>query len=465
LRRENEMLFFKVKRIHFVGIGGSGMSGLAEVLHNLGFKVTGSDILKQATTKHLESLGIQITYKHLPENVVGADVVVVSSAIPPQNPEVLKAMELKIPVIPRSEMLAELMRMKYSVAVSGAHGKTTTTSMIAKVLEDGGLDPTVVVGGRIKGLGTGAKLGQGAFLVAEADESDRSFLILYPTISVITNIDEEHLEAYSGSLDALKEAFVSFANRVPFYGCVVVNLDDPGICEILPRFNKRVITYGFREEADIHVGRGDVYSNGAKFKVYRGEEELGDLILNLPGKHNVKNALAAITVALELDIPVDRILNSLKNFKGVERRFEIKGTKNGVTFLDDYAHHPTEIEAVLETARKMWKNRIVVLFQPHRYTRTRALYKKFGKSFKNADVVVVTKLYPAGESPIEGVNSSLIYEEIKKNGHPNVYLIEERDEVLSFLSEFLKEDDLFITMGAGDVWKLGDTLLNTGKET
>ena len=458
------MFFFKVKRIHFVGIGGAGMSGIAEVLHNLGFTVTGSDLLKQATTRYLESLGIPISYQHLPENVRDADVVVVSSAIPPNNPEILMAKELKIPVIPRAEMLAELMRMKFSIAVSGAHGKTTTTSMIAKVLEDGNLDPTVVVGGRIRGLGTGAKLGQGTFIVAEADESDRSFLTLNPTISVITNIDEEHLEAYSGSLEALKEAFVSFANRVPFYGCIVVNLDDPGIQEILPKFRKRVITYGFSREAQIHVRNGKLFFNGSKSKVYKGDEELGTLIMHLPGKHNVKNALAAIAIAIELEIPIERALNSLKNFKGVERRFEIKGEKDGIIFLDDYAHHPTEIEAVLETAREMWKGRIVVLFQPHRYTRTKRLHRKFGKSFKKADAVVITKLYPAGESPIEGVNSELIYRAVKEEGYEDVYLIENRDEVISFLSKFLKSEDLFITLGAGDVWKLGEILLNIGKE-
>jgi len=459
------MLFFKVKRIHFVGIGGAGMSGIAEVLHNLGFTVTGSDIAKQSTTRYLESLGIPISYNHLPENVFGADVVVVSSAIHPDNPEVLKARELKIPVIPRAEMLAELMRMKFSIAVSGAHGKTTTTSMIAKVLEDGNLDPTVVVGGKIRGLGTGAKLGQGTFLVAEADESDRSFLSLFPTISVITNIDEEHLEAYSGSLEALKEAFITFANRVPFYGCIIVNLDDPGVQEILPRLNKRVITYGFTRDAQIHVRDGALFSNGSKFIVYKENEELGTLVMNLPGKHNVKNALAAISIALELEIPIDTALKSLEDFKGVERRFEIKGEKDGILFLDDYAHHPTEIEAVLDTARAMWKGRIVVLFQPHRYTRTKRLHRRFGKSFEKADVVVITKLYPAGELPIEGVNSELIYKSVKEKGAKKVYLIENRDEVVSFLSSFLKSGDLFITMGAGDIWKLNEILLKTEKKT
>ncbi len=452
------VIWRKYRRVHMVGIGGSGMSGIAEVLHNLGFKVTGSDIQRKEITERLESLGIKIYYGHAPENVEGADVVVVSSAIPENNSEVLYAHEHKIPVIPRAEMLAELMRMKYSIAVSGAHGKTTTTSMIASILENAGYDPTVVVGGRIKGMGTGGKLGQSEYLVAEADESDGSFLKLFPTISVITNIDEEHIDTY-GDMENLKAAFIEFANKVPFYGCTIISIDDPGTREILPFIKRRILTYGLSRQADLEARELELKGLGSEFNVYFKGENLGKVRLSIPGVHNVENALAAIAVSLELDIAPEIARDALEEFKGVMRRFEIKGERNGITVVDDYAHHPTEVEAVLKAARRFWEGRIVVLFQPHRYSRVRRLYKKFGSAFHLADILIITAIYPAGEKPIPGVTSELIYESAKAAGHKEVYLIEEEEKLIDFIGKTLSPGDLFITMGAGNVWKVAEKIL------
>ncbi len=445
-----------------VGIGGSGMSGIAEVLHNLGFTITGSDLKKSEVTERLEKLGIKIYYGHRPENINNAQILVISTAIPSDNPEVVAAKEKGIPVIRRAEMLAELMRIKYSVAVSGSHGKTTTTSMIGTVLERAGLDPTLVVGGRLRGLGTGAKIGQSEFLVAEADESDGSFLMLFPTLAVITNIDREHLDTY-GDFENLKKAFIKFANSVPFYGAAIVNLDDPNNQDILPEIKKRLITYGLKRQAEINAREITLSSNGSKFKVFKNDEEITEVELKIPGIHNVKNALAAFAVGLEMDISPEVIRDALKEFRGVMRRMEIKGEVNGITFMDDYGHHPSEIDAVLETLGKFWQGRIIVIFQPHRYTRTKLLYHEFGKVFHEADIVVITKLYPAGEKPIPGIDSSVIYEEVKKSGHKGVYLIEDRDEVKNFVMNQLKPGDLVLTLGAGDVWKIGVDILKTLK--
>ncbi len=445
-----------------VGIGGSGMSGIAEVLHNLGFTITGSDLKKSEVTERLEKLGIKIHYGHRPENINDAQILVISTAIPPDNPEVVAAKEKGIPVIRRAEMLAELMRIKYSVAVSGSHGKTTTTSMIGTVLEKAGLDPTLVVGGRLRGLGTGAKIGQSEFLVAEADESDGSFLMLFPTLAVITNIDREHLDTY-GDFENLKKAFIKFANSVPFYGAAIVNLDDPNNQDILPEINKRLITYGLKRQAEINAREITLSNNGSKFKVFKNDEEITEVELKIPGIHNVKNALAAFAVGLEMDIPPVVIRDALKEFRGVMRRMEIKGELNGITFMDDYGHHPSEIDAVLETLGRFWQGRIIVIFQPHRYTRTKLLHHEFGKVFHEADIVVITKLYPAGEKPIPGIDSSVIYEEVKKSGHKGVYLIEDKEEVKDFVLNLLKPGDLVLTLGAGDVWKIGIDILETLK--
>ncbi len=452
------MNFGRFKKLHFVGIGGSGMSGIAEVLHNMGFKITGSDLKKTAVTERLESLGIPINYGHRPENIDDADVVVISTAVPDDNPEVVAARELKIPVIRRADMLAELMRMKYSVAVSGAHGKTTTTSMIAKVLEDAGLDPTIVVGGRIKGLGTGAKLGSSEYLVAEADESDKSFLKLFPTIAVITNIDEEHLDTYK-NFDAIKDAFVQFAERVPFYGLVTLNLDDPGARSILPRINKRIMTYGLSRQADVHARDVQIEGMTSRYRAYYREHFLASVELQVPGIHNIKNSLSAFVVGIELEIPPDIVAKALSSFTGVMRRFEIKGERDGVKVVDDYGHHPSEIAAVLQSARRYWDGRIIVVFQPHRYTRTYYLHRKFGPVFNDADKVIVMPIYPAGEKPIEGVSAELICKAIRDSGHRDVTLVSGHEEALQLLRETAKEGDLVITLGAGDVWKVGEEFL------
>ncbi len=452
------MKFGKFKKLHFVGIGGSGMSGIAEVLHNLGFTITGSDLKESAVTQRLESLGIKVYYGHDPANIDDADVLVISTAVPDDNPEVVAARELKIPVIRRADMLAELMRMKYSIAVSGAHGKTTTTSMIAKVLEDAGLDPTVVVGGRIKGLGTGAKLGGSEYLVAEADESDKSFLKLFPTIAVITNIDEEHLDTY-GNLDEIKDAFVQFAERVPFYGLVTVNLDDEGARSILPRINKRIMTYGLSRQADVHARDVELKGMASSYRAYYREHFLAKVDLQVPGIHNIKNSLSAFVAAIELEIPPDTVAKALSDFTGVMRRFEIKGERDGVKVVDDYGHHPSEIAAVLQSARSYWSGRIIVVFQPHRYTRTFYLHRKFGPVFNEADKVIIMPIYPAGEKPIEGVSAELIYRAVKDSGHRDVTLVNGHNEALDVLKKEARSGDLVITLGAGDVWKVGEEFL------
>jgi len=448
----------KVKRIHFVGIGGAGMSGIAEVMHNMGFDITGSDLKKSEITVYLESLGIKISYGHSPENVKGAEVIVISTAIPENNPEVIAAKEKGIPVIKRAEMLAELMRMKYSVAVSGAHGKTTTTSMIAAIMETAGLDPTVVVGGKIIGARSGAKLGRSDYLVAEADESDMSFLKLFPTVAVITNIDEEHLDTYK-NFENIKKAFVEFANKVPFYGCVILNLDNEGAREILGFIKRRKITYGLTRQAEIEARNIELENIGSRFSIYYQRKKAVDVHLNVPGVHNILNALASFTTGLELDIPPLVIKEGLENFKGVGRRFEIKGSKNGVIVVDDYGHHPNEILTTLETARKFHDGRIVVVFQPHRYTRTYYLHEKFGPVFLNADVLVITEIYPAGEKPIEGITAELIYNAVKKSGHRDVHYIPKTKDIIKFLHETLREGDLLLTLGAGNIYKIGEKIL------
>ncbi|MGC8893258.1 MAG: UDP-N-acetylmuramate--L-alanine ligase [candidate division WOR-3 bacterium] len=450
----------KYERVHFIGIGGSGMSGIAEVLINLGFTVTGSDVARQETTNHLEELGARVFYGHDPSNPVGADLVVVSSAIRDDNPELVAAREMGIPVVPRARMLAELMRVKFSIAISGMHGKSTTSSMVAHVLARAGLDPTVVIGGRFHGTRTGARLGQGPYLVAEADESDRSFLELFPTIAVVTNLDPEHLDTYSGMED-ISEAFLRFVSRVPFYGVAVLNLDSDPVRKLMPLVEHRVITYGMVRQADVSAREITLRDLGSDFLVFWDGEEIMKVSLSVPGIHNVSNALAAIAVALELEIPHDAITEGLASFSGVERRFEIKGERDRVRVVDDYGHHPTEIRATLAAARNYWKDgRIVVLFQPHRFTRTLYLHAEFGGAFLDSDLLFILPIYPAGEKPIEGVSSRLIYEAVKEAGHKDVHLIEEGEDVLEVLREALRPGDLLLTLGAGNVWKIGEEFLN-----
>jgi UDP-N-acetylmuramate--alanine ligase len=452
-------MFLKKYHIHFVGIGGIGMSGIAELLLNLGYKVSGSDISPSDITRRLESLGGYIFKGHSEQQIQKADVVVVSSAVSAENPEVVAAHKASIPVIPRAEMLAELMRLKYSVAIAGAHGKTSTTSIVATVLGKGGLDPTVVIGGKLKSIGSNALLGGGDFIVAEADESDGSFLKISPTIAVVTNIDREHLDFYR-DLDHIKDVFLSFIEKIPFYGLAVLCLDNEPIQSLIPKIQKRFTTYGMSTQADFKAR--DVVFEGLKtrFTVDHLGTSLGRIILNLPGIHNVYNALASIAVGFELDIPFDVITSALQTAEGVQRRLEIKGEKRGITVVDDYGHHPTEIKATLQAARECWPDkRIAVVFQPHRYTRTRALFEDFTRAFYQSDLLVVLPIYAAGEKKIEGVKSEALFEEIQRHGHKDVVYMDGLETAVSHLKKILKANDILLTLGAGDVWKVGEMLL------
>jgi UDP-N-acetylmuramate--alanine ligase len=450
-------MFKKIQHIHFVGIGGSGMCGIAEVLLNLGYRVTGSDLVYSETIKRLETLGGKVYIGHDMVHVEGAQVVVVSSAVSPQNVEVQAAKASLIPVIPRAEMLAELMRLKYGIAVAGAHGKTTTTSMVAAVLAHGGLDPTVVIGGKLNQFGSNAKLGQGEFLVAEADESDGSFLKLSPTIAVVTNIDREHLDFY-GDIEKIKSAFLQFVNKVPFYGTVVVCLDQPYVQEILPRIEKRYITYGMTVQADVMARMGESKGWKTQFSVCVKGRDLGLFEIHVPGMHNVYNALAAIAVGLELDQDVEKVRQALSEFGGVERRFQLRGEKRGIIVVDDYGHHPTEIKATLTAAKGGWKGRLIVLFQPHRYTRTRDLMEEFATAFYQADVLFLTDVYSAGEQPIPEVGSVQLFEKLKAYGHKEVFYIPQKEKIVSQILPILRPGDLVMTLGAGDIWKVGKEL-------
>jgi len=448
----------KVRQVHFVGIGGIGMSGIAEVLLNLGYGVTGSDLVAGPATRRLEELGGRVILGHSAGSVEGADVVVTSSAVKPDNVEVVEARRLQIPVIPRAEMLAELMRMKYGVAIAGSHGKTSTTSMVAQILAGSGLDPTIVIGGRLGILGSNAKLGKGDLLVAEADESDGSFLHLSPTIAVVTNIDSEHLDHY-GSLERLRDAFVDFLNKVPFYGTGIVCLDDPRIREILPRLQRKVVTYGLTGEPDLFAGRLEFHEFTSRFEVSLRGRPLGPVQLEVPGRHSVGNALAAVGVGLELDLPFAWIASHLGQFRGADRRFQLKGRVGDILLIDDYGHHPAEIQATLLAARRGWDRRIVVVFQPHRYSRAKALHDEFAGSFENADVLVVTDIYPAGESPLPGVSGESLARAIRGTGHQDVTFVRELGEVPAFLAERVRPKDMVITMGAGSVWRAGEEFL------
>ena len=451
-------MFKKIQRLHFVGIGGSGMSGIAEVLLTLGYRVSGSDLAASEATRRLESLGGTIFIGHHATHVEGAQVVVISSAVAPSNVEVVAARERMIPVIPRAEMLAELMRLKYGIAVAGAHGKTTTTSMIATVLAHGGLDPTAVIGGKLNRFGGPAKLGQGEFLVAEADESDGSFLKLSPTIAVVTNIDREHLDHY-GDLDRIKQAFLDFMNKVPFYGTVILCLDEPHLQALLPRIEKRSRTYGRTSHADLTAREIAFGPKGTRFAAVLNGTDLGRFSLSAPGGHNVSNAMAAILVGLELDLPVEAIRDGLAQFSGVERRFQIRGEAGGVIVVDDYGHHPTEIRATLAGAKEGWGCRVVVVFQPHRYTRTRDLFADFCTAFYQADVLVVTDIYPAGEAPIAGVTAQALAAAIREHGHRDATYAESREAAVERVAKAARPGDMVITLGAGDVWKVGAALL------
>ena len=451
-------MYGRIEKIHFVGIGGIGMSGIAEVLLNMGYKVSGSDLRKSEITERLASLGGEIFYGHVRENVAGVDVVVISSAVKNDNPEVQEAREHLIPVIPRAEMLAELMRMKYGIAIAGTHGKTTTTSMVATLLGFAGIDPTIVIGGRLNSLGSNARLGQGKFLVAEADESDGSFLKLSPTIAVVTNIDADHLDFYSG-IEEIKDTFVEFINKVPFYGLTVLCIDNDNVADIIPRVNKRFLTYGLSAQADIRACDIKLAGLSTSFVAqYRGER-LGEISFKMPGAHNVLNALAAIGVALELNVPFPVIQEGFRDFGGVGRRFQVKGEVNDIMVVDDYGHHPTEIRATLAAASGGWDRRLVVVFQPHRYTRTKELYDEFVKAFHDADVLILTDIYPAGEEPIEGVTAEALARSVRQHGQKDVTHIADREELVGHLQAILKPGDILLTLGAGNIWQTGEQLL------
>ncbi|HWN16686.1 MAG TPA: UDP-N-acetylmuramate--L-alanine ligase [Candidatus Dormibacteraeota bacterium] len=453
-------MFKKYQHIHFVGIGGVGMSGIAEVLLTLGYRVTGSDARRSETVERLERLGAKVYVGHAAAQVEGAHVVVSSSAVARDNVEVAAARQRGIPVIARAEMLAELMRLKYGIAIAGTHGKTTTTSMVAAVLGAGGFDPTVVVGGRVHGLGTNARLGQGEFLVAEADESDGSFLKLTPTIAVVTTVDAEHLDHYP-DLDAIVAAFLAFANKVPFYGAVVVCLDDPNLQRMIPRMmDKRVVTYGLEAGADVTARRLQFAEMRSTFEVVHRGTSLGTMNLQIPGRHNVLNALAATAVALDLEMPFPKIQTALAGFAGVQRRFQIRGTARDVLVVDDYGHHPVEIRATLAAAKAGFDRRVITVFQPHRYSRTQHLRDDFLTAFYQSDVLIVMDIYAAGEAPIPGVHARDLADGIAAHGHREVlYLGSDRAAIIDYLCESTRAGDLVLTLGAGDVGQLGGELL------
>ncbi len=451
-------MFFKAQRIHFVGIGGIGMSGIAELLLNLGYQVSGSDLKLSPVTARLAALGAKIFEGHAGENVVGADAVVISSAVRPDNTEVREARRRQILVIPRGEMLAELMRLKYGVAVAGSHGKTTTTSMIAAVLAHAGLDPTVAVGGRVDAIGSNARLGRTEFMVVESDESDRSFLKLAPIVAVITTVDREHLDCY-GSLEEIQQAYVDFANKVPFYGAVIACLDELNIRAILPRITRRVLRYGASAEADLVAGNISCQGFRCSFHARFRERDLGVFELPVPGRHNALNALAAVAVGLELGVAPGTIREALAGYGGVDRRFQVRGRAAGVTVVDDYGHHPTEIRATLEAARDCGFRRTLVVFQPHRYTRTHFLMDEFARSFEQADRLWVLDIYPAGEPPIEGVHSRALVEEIRRHGHKNAAYAQGLDRAVAEAAAEAKEGDVVVALGAGNVYQVCEKIL------
>ena len=453
------MTMFKgrVQKIHFVGIGGIGMSGIAEVLLNLGYKVSGSDLKSSDTTSRLEGLGGQIFVGHRAENLQEVEVVVISSAVKADNPEVVAAKRNAIPVIPRAEMLAELMRLKYGVAVAGSHGKTSTTSILASAVE--ALDPTVVIGGKVNSFGSNAKLGDSNYLVAEADESDGSFLKLSPTIAVVTNIDPEHMDHYA-DLEELKETFLAFVNKVPFYGLAVLCLDCENVQNIIPRVEKRFITYGTSSQADYSLTDIEIDGLTCSFRPVRRGEVGGKITLHMVGRHNMLNALAVIAVADELEMPHEATRKAINEFRGVQRRFTVRGEEKNIMVVDDYGHHPTEIKATLSGAREGFDRRVIAVFQPHRYSRVKDQYEQFATAFYDADMVLASEIYAAGEAPLDGISGKGLAAEIRKHGHRDVTFCPTDKALLETLKERVKENDLVVTLGAGSIWRTGQDLLD-----
>ncbi len=454
-------MFSSIKKIHFVGIGGIGMSGIAEILLDQGFNVSGSDKSLSEVTDRLQQLGAEVEEGHNASNIgPDVDAVVYSSAVAMENPEIAEAQRRSIPIIRRAEMLAEVMRLKYGIGIAGTHGKTTTTSMVSLVLIEGKLDPTVIVGGKLSGLGgTNARLGHGDFIVVEADEFDRSFLSITPTIAVLTTLETDHLDCYR-DLEDIKGAFIQFAGKVPFYGFIVLCLDEPALQDIMPQLaKKKILTYGINPQADVQAVDIHHKNNTSTFTVVRKEEELGSVTLQIPGKHNVQNALAAISVALELGVKFEDVKSGIEKFTGVYRRWEKKGEVDGITVYDDYAHHPTECRATLSGVKAGWRRRVVCVFQPHLYTRTRDFYEEFGKAFLLSDVLIVTDVYPAREEKIQGVTGELIANAAKQYGHKDVRYVQDKKKVPEVLKSICKTDDIVITMGAGDIWKYGEEFI------
>ncbi len=455
-------MFKRVKKIHFVGIGGSGMNGIAEILLNMGYKISGSDINQSEVTERLKSLGAEISYGHSPENIQYADVLVVSSAVKGDNCEIKAAATEGTPIIPRAEMLAELMRMKYGVAIAGTHGKSTTTSITGEMLAAADLDPTIIVGGKVVNLESSVKLGKGTYLVAEADEYDKSFLKLAPTIAVVTNLEPEHMECYT-NFDDLRYAFLEFINKVPFYGAAILCYDDKILKQLIPEIDKRVITYGLSSEANLRAVKISFAENHSKFDVVALDENIGTIETNLIGLHNVKNTLAAIAVGLELGIDFQIIRKALAEFSGVYRRFQIKEKVDDILVVDDFAHHPTELRVTLQAAKLGFNRRIVAVFQPHLYSRTQNFYQEFGKALMYADEIIITRIYPARETPIEGVSAKLIYDAAKDFGHMKVHYIPEKEEIPQRLTEIVQNGDLLITLGAGNIYKIGEEFIQLFK--
>jgi len=457
-------MFLSPQHLHFVGIGGIGMSGIAEILLRLGFTISGSDLRLSAVTERLARLGAKVFEGHHPAHVAGARAVVVSSAVPADNPEVLEARRLQIPVISRGEMLAELMRLKYGVAVAGSHGKTTTTAMLAAVLEKAGLDPTVIVGGRLSAFGgSNARIGNSALLVVESDESDGSFLRLAPILAVVTNIDREHLDHYR-SLEEILEAFTEFVNKTPFYGAAILCLDDENVQRILPAVRRRALTYGTRAQADLEICEASVERLPSRFRLRRGGQDLGQFQLLVPGAHNVLNAAAAAAASLELGVEIETVRRALAEFTGVERRFQVRGQAAGVTVIDDYGHHPAEIRATLAAARQCRYSRLLVLFQPHRYTRTFHLLEDLARCFYQADAVFLLDIYAASESPIEGVHAARLAERIREHGHRAVQYVGTLERAVEAALQQARPGDAVLTLGAGNVWQAGDRLLEGLKQ-
>jgi UDP-N-acetylmuramate--alanine ligase len=454
----NTVMFGKFKRLFFVGIGGAGMSGIAEILHNLGYQVSGSDSTPSEVTGYLRSIGVTVHDGHRATNLAEVDVVVISSAVGETNPEVVEARRRGIPVIKRAEMLGELMRLKFSIGIAGTHGKTTTTSMIGRIFREANLQPTLIVGGIVAELGTGATLGAGEYLIAEADEYDRSFLAMFPTVAVVLNVEPDHLDCYN-DIDDLKNAFLTYINRVPFYGSAIVSADDPNIAQLRPKFNRPHATFGFSPEADYRAVDVTMAAGRTTFAVYRRGTLLGELILRVPGRHNVANALAAVATATELDIPFATVADALRGFSGVGRRFEIIGEANGITVIDDYAHHPTEISATLRTAKDVYKRRVIAVFQPHLFSRTRDFLADFARSLSAADHVILTDIYPAREEPIPGVTSESVLREAHKLGFTHFEYVGTKEHAIEAVAKVARPGDMVITIGAGSITHIKKQIL------